>query len=198
MEKARALASASALVGAVSLVFALFEFEGVMTVVSAVCLLSTCVLWGRDSAKTHGIILSAAALALVFTLVAVWLNGADFTEGDGPDTLWYLAMGLVHTAPIVPLTFVLFEVIASRTGASYNWAVVRGLTPFIAMGLEVPGFLLEYMFQSADNWLTDNGYILYNFLVTVVVMVVAGYLVSRRLRDDKIIITERGAEVRQC
>ena len=92
---------------------------------------------------------------------------------------------------MVPLTFAAFVITASVSDASYNWAVVRGLSPFIAMGMQVPGFVVEYL----DPKNVDNGYILYTLLTMFVVMLVCGLAMSHYMRKNRMVINENGMVV---
>lgn len=193
MNSGRIVAVASAVLAVVSLVIAWHYYEGIMAVVSLFALVFGAVASKRCSAKTNKYIMVAAALALVCTVLSVTvLNQGNFSVDDHPTTFWFVLIGLVHTIPVVPLTFSTYTVIASVTGASYNWAIIRGLSPFIGMGMEVPGFVLEYVFEGSDNWMTDNGYILYHFLMTALVMIVFSYLSSVIMRDRNMVIDETG------
>ena len=80
---------------------------------------------------------------------------------------------------------------ASVSEASYNWAVVRGLSPFIAMGMQVPGYVVEYL----DSDIVDNGYILYGLLTMLIIMVVFGIILSQYMRKNRLIINENGMVV---
>lgn len=193
MNSGRIVAVASAVLAVVSLVIAWHYYEGIMAVVSLFALVFGVVASKRCSAKTNKYIMVAAALALICTVLSVTvLSQGNFSVNGHPTTFWFVLIGLVHTIPVVPLTFSTYTVIASVTGASYNWAIIRGLSPFIGMGMEVPGFVLEYVFEGSDNWMTDNGYILYHFLMTALVMIVFSYLSSVIMKDKNMVINETG------
>ena len=193
MNSGRIVAVASAVLAVVSLVVAWHYYEGIMAVVSLFALVFGAVASKKCSAITNKYIMVAAALALICTVLSVTvLSQGNFSVDDNPTTFWFVLIGLVHTIPVVPLTFSTFTVVASVTGASYNWAIIRGLSPFIGMGMEVPGFVLEYIFEGSDNWMTDNGYILYHFLMTALVMIVFSYLFSAIMKDRNMVINETG------
>lgn len=193
MNSGRAVAVVSAILAVISLVIAWYYYEGIMAIVSLFALVFGAVASKRCSARTNKYIMIAAAVSLVCTVLSVTvLSQGNFSDDGHPTTFWFVLIGLVHTIPVVPLTFATFTIIASVTGASYNWAIVRGLSPFIGMGMEVPGFVLEYMFEGSDNWMTDNGYILYHFLMTALVMIVFSYSASVAMRRSKMIINENG------
>ena len=200
MDSSRAVAAAGALLALASLVLALVEYEGIMAVVSVVTLVYGLVASKRCPPDNGRYILITALAALACTVLSITvLSQGNFTDDGGdPTTAWFVVIGLVHSVPVALLTFETYVVFASLWGASYNWAVVRGLSPFIGMGLEVPGFILEYVFEGADNWMTDNGYILYHFLMTLVVMILVSYPLSKRMRGCRTIITENGAEELKC
>ncbi len=200
MDTGRAVAVVSALLAIVSFVIAFWHYEGIMAVVSLFALVFGAVASKRCSLNMNKFILIAAFAALVCTVLSVTvLVQGDFSDADGnPSVLWFVLIGLVHSVPVVPLTFSAYPIIASVSGASYNWAIVRGLSPFIGMGMEVPGFVLEYMFEGADNWMTDNGYILYHFLMTAIVMIVFAYVASSVMRRNRLVVTERGLGELEC
>ncbi|MDO5861979.1 MAG: hypothetical protein Q4Q58_04215 [Thermoplasmata archaeon] len=200
MNSGRLVAIASALLAVASLIIAWVEYEGIMVVISAFALAFGSVASKRCSAYMNIYIMIAAAACLICTILSVTvLSQGNFCDAEGnPTTTWFVIIGLVHSIPVIPMTMASFVIIASVTGASYNWAVVRGLSPFIGMGMEVPGFVLEYMFEGADNWMTDNGYILYHFLMTLIVMLVFSYFSSKAIRDHHVIITENGVEELKC
>lgn len=193
MNSGRIVAAASAMLALVSLIVACYYYEGIMAIISLFALVFGGVASKRCSARTNKYIMAAAAMALVCTILSVTvLNQGNFSVDGHPTTFWFVLIGLVHTIPVVPLTFSTYTIIASVTGASYNWAIVRGLSPFIGMGMEVPGFVLEYVFEGADNWMTDNGYILYHFLMTALVMLVFSYSASVAMRRMNMVINENG------
>ena len=138
-----------------------------------------------------------ATLLCTILSVTVFSQESLVDSGSMEKVTWFYLMALVHVVPLLPMTFASFFVIASITGASYNWAVVRGLTPFISMGMLVPGYVTEYFFQdiNLDVWMVDNGYILYGLLVTLGITLVLSWLVSRRMRESHKIINEHGLVV---
>ncbi len=200
MNSGRVVAISGALLAVVSLVVAWVHYEGIMVVISLFALVYGSIASKRCSAGTCMCIMAASVAALVCTVLSVTvLDQGNFLGDDGnPTIFWFVLIGLVHTVPVVPLTFVTYIIVASMTGASYNWAVVRGLSPFIGMGMEVPGFVLEYVFQGSDNWMTDNGYILYHFLMTAIVMIVFAWYASRYMRARRIIVDGNGVGEVQC
>lgn len=200
MNSGRAVAIFGALLAVVSIVVAWVYYEGIMVVISLFALVYGAIASKRCSARACMYITAASAAALVCTVLSVTvLSQGNFLGDNGKPTIfWFVLIGLVHTVPVVPLTFATYVIFASVTGASYNWAVVRGLSPFIGMGMEVPGFVLEYVFQGSDNWMTDNGYILYQFLMTAIVMIVFALYVSRHMRAHRIIVNENGVGEIQC
>lgn len=193
MNSGRITAIASALLAVLSLVLAWVNYEGIMVVISFFALMFGLVASKRCSAKMNSFIMVAAFLCLVSTFLSTTvLSPTHFMEGEEPSVLWFIVTGLLHAVPLVPLVFAAFVIIASVTGASYNWAIIRGLSPFIGMGMEVPGFVLEYMFQGSDQWMTDNGYILYHFLMTFIVMFISSRFASSVLRKNSIVVTLHG------
>lgn len=195
MNTGRAVALASALLAIVSLMISLYYYEGIMAIVSFFTLVFGAVASGRCSRRTNRFILIASVTSVICTVLSVTiLVQGGFSDADGvPTTTWFVIIGLVHSIPVVPLTLSVYPIVSSVYGASFNWAVVRGLSPFIGIGIEVPGFVLEYMFEGSDNWMTDNGYILYHFLMTAIVMIASSYLVSSVMRRDGLVVTQDGA-----
>lgn len=200
MNTGRAVAAVSALLAIVSFVVAFYYYEGIMAVISLFALAFGVVASKRCSHTTNSFILLASVLSLVCTVLSVTvLVQGNFADASGhPSETWFVITGLLHSVPVIPLTFSVYPIVASVSGASYNWAVVRGLSPFIGMGIEVPGFVLEYVFEGSDNWMTDNGYILYHFLMTAIVMIVFAYLTSSAMRKRRVIITENGLGELKC
>lgn len=200
MNSGRIVAISSALLAVASLVVAWVYYEGIMVIISLFALVFGSVAAKRCSAKTCIYIMASSAAALLCTVLSVTvLSQGNFLGDSGnPTVFWFALIGLVHTVPVVPLTFASYTIIASVTGASYNWAVVRGLSPFIGMGMEVPGFVLEYVFEGSDNWMTDNGYILYHFLMTALVMIVFAWYASSLMRRYHVIVNENGTEEIRC
>ncbi|MFT0899027.1 hypothetical protein [Candidatus Methanoprimaticola sp. MG2] len=197
MNSGRLVATASAILAVASLVVAWCNYEGIMAVISFFALVFGIVASKRCSARMNVFIMIAAAASLVCTFLSVTILSPEgfSNEAGEPSTFWFVLIGLVHSVPMMPLTMSMFVIIASVTGASYNWAIVLGLSPFIGMGMEVPGFVLEYVFEGADNWMTDNGYILHHFLMTCLVMILYAWYLSHDLRKKGLIITEHGMEV---
>ena len=153
MNSGRLVAIASALISLAALAIAISEFEGIMTVIALFSLVFGSVASKRCSAKTNLFILAAAIATLACTAVSVVALGPEqMVDKDVMDKVhWFYIMGLLHAVPIVPMAFASFIIIASVTGASYNWAVVGGLSPFVALGILVPGYVLEYVFQGIGD-----------------------------------------------
>lgn len=146
----------------------------------------------RDTAKLIAI---ASAVSLVATVLSITVLEPDnFMDGDDPHVYWFVLIGFVHSIPVALITFAIFSIFSAVFGASYNWVLVRGFSPFIAMGMEVPGFVLEYVFSGVDGWMTDNGYILYHFLVTFIVVFLLAYALSVRMRASSKVIAHGGME----
>ena len=59
------------------------------------------------------------------------------------------------------------------------------------MGMQVPGFVVEYL----DPKNVDNGYILYTLLTMFVVMLVCGLAMSHYMRKNRVVINENGMVV---
>ena len=197
MNSGRLVAIASALISLAALAIAISEFEGIMTVIALFSLVFGSVASKRCSAKTNLFILAAAIATLACTVVSVVALGPEqMVDKDVMDKVhWFYVMGLLHAVPIVPMAFASFIIIASVTGASYNWAVVGGLSPFVALGILVPGYVLEYVFQGIGDLLDDNGYILYTLLTMFVVMLVCGLAMSHYMRKNRMVINENGMVV---
>ena len=189
MDSGRVGAILSAVVALVSLILALGDMEGNMVVTSIFVLVFGIIASKRCSLSMNRFILIAAFVTLVCTAlsVTVFSQSAMDPESDS-EFAWFYAMAFLHAIPLVPLTFAAFIITASVSEASYNWAVVRGLSPFISMGMQVPGFVVEYL----DPKNVDNGYILYTLLMMFVVMAVCGVLISQYMRKNRLIINENG------
>ena len=200
MNTGRAVAVISALLAIISLVVAWVHYEGIMAIVSFFVLMFGALASKNCTLNTNKFILLASVAAIICTVLSVTvLTQGNFADAEGtPTVTWFVIIGLVHSVPVVPLTFSMFPIVSSLSGASYNWAIVRGLSPFIGMGMEVPGFVLEYMFEGSDNWMTDNGYILYHFLMTALVMIVFAYIASSIMRRHRLVVTERGLGELRC
>lgn len=201
MNTGRVVAVASALIALVSVVLGFLETEGIMTVTALFALIFGIVASKRCSARTNRFILMASIVVLICTVLSVTVFSQEnmIDSGAVSEFEWFYIMAIIHAVPMIPLAFASFVVLASVTSASYNWAIVRGLSPFIAMGMLVPGYVVEYFYEYfyVDIWMVDNGYILYSLLIMAVVMVVSAWLISRHMRANKLIITERGLEVLQ-
>lgn len=200
MNAGRIVAIASAFLALVSLIIAFVECEGIMTVTAVFVLGFGAIASKRCSARTNRYILLASMMTLICTVLSVTVfSQQKVDDGEISEFVWFYIMAVIHAVPIVPLTFSSFVIIASVSEASYNWAVVRGLSPFISMGMLVPGYVAEYFFQDfyVDVWMVDNGYILYGLIVMFVIMLVVGLVVTHYMRVTRTIITEKGSEVLQ-
>lgn len=198
MSKEGAVAAMGAILALISAFIALRRCEGVMLALAVFAIVFGFVAVRRCSPDTAKLISSASALLLVSTILSVTvLEPEHFMDGEDPSTFWFVLIGFVHTIPLALLTLAVFSVLSAVFGASYNWVLVRGMGPFVAMGMEVPGFVLEYLFVGVDSWMTDNGYILYHFLVTGVVVAILAYLVSDTMRSRSLVLSNghiRGIE----
>lgn len=194
MDRGRVVAVASAVISLMAIVLAFWNFEGIMAVISVFCLIFGIVASKRCSASMNRFILMAAVASLVCTAVSVFLLSPEsMVDKDVLEKVhWFYVIGIVHVIPLVPLTISSFAIIASVTSASYNWAVVGGLSPFIALGILVPGYVTEYVFQGLGDMLDDNGYILYGLLVATAVILVSSWLMARYMNRRSLIVTEAG------
>ena len=194
MNTGRVVAAASALISLIALVLSVYNFEGIMAVIALFSLVFGIVASKRCSAATNRFILLAAIATLVCVCLSITVLAPEsMVDKDVMEKVhWFYAMGLLHVIPLVPMTLASFVIIASVTGASYNWAIVGGFATFIALGILVPGYVLEYVFQGLGDMLDDNGYILYGLLVATAVMLVFSWLEARYMRRGHLIITEAG------
>lgn len=189
MDSGRAGAILSAAVALVSLILAIDGREGSMVVTSFFVLVFGAIASKRCSLKMNRLILIASFVTLVCTVLTTTVLAQSSVEKDSEfEFLWFYLTAVVHAVPLVPLTFSTFVITASVSEASYNWAVVRGLSPFIAMGMQVPGYVVEYL----DSDIVDNGYILYGLLTMLIIMVVFGIILSQYMRKNRLIINENG------
>lgn len=192
MNTGRMGAILSAAVALVSLILALNDMEGSMIVTSFFVLVFGIIASKRCSLKMNRLILIASFVTLLCTVLTVTvLSQSQVQRESDYEFVWFYLIAFVHAVPLVPLTFSSFVITASVSGASYNWAVVRGLSPFIAMGMQVPGYVVEYL----DTNIVDNGYILYGLLTMFVIMAVCGYIMSYFMRRNRLIINENGMVV---
>lgn len=192
MDSGRAGAILSAAVALVSLILAVDGREGSMVVTSFFVLVFGAIASKRCSLKMNRLILIASFVTLVCTLLTTTVLAQSSVEKDSEfEFLWFYLTAVVHAVPLVPLTFSTFVITASVSEASYNWAVVRGLSPFIAMGMQVPGYVVEYL----DSDIVDNGYILYGLLTMLIIMMVFGIILSQYMRKNRLIINENGMVV---
>lgn len=192
-------ATASGVVMALaSAIISLFRCEGIMLAVSIFAIVFGIIAIRRCSASTAILISTASVVSLIVTTLSVTvLEPEAFLMDGNPPIYWFVLVGLTHAVPVALLTFAVFSIFSAVFGASYNWVLVRGLSPFIAMGMEVPGFVFEYMFKGVDTWMTDNGYILYHFLMTAIFVAVLAYLVSVKMRAASKVISNGGTEAVQ-
>ena len=192
MDSGRAGAILSAAVALVSLILAVDGREGSMVVTSFFVLVFGAIASKRCSLKMNRLILIASFVTLVCTVLTTTVLAQSSVEKDSEfEFLWFYLTAVVHAVPLVPLTFSTFVITASVSEASYNWAVVRGLSPFIAMGMQVPGYVVEYL----DTDIVDNGYILYGLLTMLIIMAVFGVILSHYMRKNRLIINENGMVV---
>ncbi len=179
-----------------SLMVALSRREEVMSVLSAISfILGYCAYFCR-SGHMDRMVCVASLVTLICTLTCV----TSLYQMDHLDTLgnipmwWIVSIGLVHAMPIAPLILVFVNVLTSFTGASINWAIVLVLGPFIGMGMEVPGFIIEYIFTPFDAWLADNTYLLVGMLESGLVALVASVVISKNMKGGTWLITCNGRE----
>lgn len=192
MNTGRMGAILSAAVALVSLILALNDMEGSMIVTSFFVLVFGIIASKRCSLKMNRLIMIASFVTLLCTILTVTVLSQSLVQRESDyEFVWFYLIAFVHAVPLVPLTFSSFVITASVSGASYNWAVVRGLSPFIAMGMQVPGYVVEYL----DSNIVDNGYILYGLLMMFVIMAVCGYVMSHYMRRNRMIINENGMVV---
>ena len=180
MDSGRAGAILSAAVALVSLILAVDGREGSMVVTSFFVLVFGAIASKRCSLKMNRLILIASFVTLVCTVLTTTVLAQSSVEKDSEfEFLWFYLTAVVHAVPLVPLTFSTFVITASVSEASYNWAVVRGLS------------VVEYL----DSDIVDNGYILYGLLTMLIIMAVFGVILSHYMRKNRLIINENGMVV---
>ena len=141
MDSGRVVAISSAIISLVALALAIVEYEGLMTVTAVFAIGFGLIASKRCSASTNRFILLAAIATLVCTILSVTVfSQENLVDTGGVEELqWFYIMAVLHVIPLVPLTLASFVVVASVSESSYNWALVTGLGPFIAMGMQVRG-----------------------------------------------------------
>ncbi len=202
MVSERGVSTLSAVLSLVSVAVSLLWFEGIMLATSIFSLVFCAILAYRPSPGSGRLAVASSVILLVCTVFTstVMSQQSLVDSGTLDSTSWILVVSLVHALPLTLVVITAYYALASVSGASYNWAYVRYLTVFMALGMQVPGFVLEYVFHDGvalDDSTINNGYILYGMAITIVVIIVFSYAYSRWLRSNILIINSNGTVKRE-
>ena len=194
MKADRLLSFVSVVTCAVSLIAGLWGRNGPMAVASMLAFLYSIivVIYGLD----HRLMLFTSVILLVCTiLITTVLSYETMVEnGTMGKQSWIYLAGIVQAVPVLPIVLASFFVIAAVFGASYNWAVVTGLTVFIGLGILSGGYSLTYLFLAAgiEKGLMENAYILYGLLIGMFFLIAFTYVLFRIFKKNHYVITSDG------
>ncbi len=199
MDWRRLLAVVAIIISAGSTAIAYTGREAVMTAISAIILILSVVNLARGSMLASKLTVLSAFVATVCSCASIYvLHQSEYMSATGTPALsWTLVFGLVHAIAVAPATFSFLATLVSVTGASFNWILVLIFGTFVGMGLELPGFILEYATLPAGTWVVDNFYITFEVLVAVAVMLLVSLAVSLWMRGPDRMITPDGMVVCQ-
>ncbi|MCQ2070174.1 MAG: hypothetical protein MJZ68_03495 [archaeon] len=184
----------------IGLCVAISDNDGIGLVTALFALVFGSIACGMGTIRAYVLVCLTALLLLITNSLSITVVSYDtmvMRKGIDND-IWGLLIGTVHAVVMVPLVMVIYIALSSRFGAVFNWAMVRGLSVFIAMGVQVPGFVLEYIMHNVeyDTSNLNNGYIIYGFMTTLLFLILSSYLLSGSMRKKHLVLNANGLEVR--
>ena len=194
----RALSVAIVLISAMSLAIGLWGNLGVMTIVSAIALCFS-IINAKYAPGCFRLALIVSVVLIVCTILMTTVLSYDtlVREGTMSNETWIHMAGIIQAVAILPITFMSYFVIAAFSNASYNWAVVTGLTTFIGLGILSIGYAMTYVFYTLDlnKGPSENYYVFFGLMVAVLVLVIFSICLHHVFRKNRYLITSKGLEV---
>jgi len=191
------MSETGAVLSFISLVIGIWTWDGVMIVVSLLTFLFSVVI--AKKGNVHRLVFLTSIVVLICTILMASVTSYEMMVDDGiaSKSVWTYSAAVIHTIPMIPFCLLSFFAIAAASGASYNWAIVSGLYPFIGLGVQGMGYGLTYLFMIADLQIgpTENAYVLYGLMVCVVSLIASSLILKSKLKNGRLLITSNGIEV---
>ena len=199
MNAGRALSVASVIISAISLAIGFWGSNGVMTVASfiALCFSIVNVRYSPDRFRL-AIIMSAVLLVCTILITTVFsYETLVVSENIMTKATWVFVAGPIYAIAVIPITFMAYFVIAAISNASYNWAVVSGLTVFIGLGIHSAGYAMTYVFFlfGLEKHLSENYIAIYGLIIGLLTLVIFTILLNRIFLKNRYLITANGLGV---
>lgn len=199
MDTNRILALISVVLAAISAVLGFLDREGVTAFASslALCLSVLALKYCSENVSKYTFIMSL--VVLICTTLMATLTSHEFLVEDGNmsrDT-WIYVSAIVRTIAIFPMIIMFYFVVAAMFDASYNWAVTAALSPFIGIGMMVPGYVVMYIIQwnDIDAEVIMNANIVIGLMVSLISFIVFTLILRHVFLKNRYLITKNGLEV---
>ena len=198
MSAGKALSVASIVISAISLAIGVWGSNGVMSVASLIALCFS-IINVKYSPDRFRLALIMSVILLVCTVLITTIFSYETLVRDGTlakDTWSYIA-GVIQAIAVLPVAFMSYFAIAAFSNASYNWAVITGLTTFIGLGIHTAGYAMTYAFFIFDleKGLSENSYVLYGLMIGMFSLIIFTIILNRIFLKNRYLITSNGLEV---
>lgn len=196
MDTSRMLAITGTIISAASLAIGIWSLEGVMIAISlfSFCFSLAAVKYAPSSVDR--IVLITSVVVMICTALVATVVSYDSLVGSGTisKNVWTYMIAVLQTIPILPLIFLSYVAIASAFNASYNWAVVTGLSVFIGIGIQSSGYVLVYVVQwlGLGAFAIVNADVLYSLGIVLMASILFSAVLWRVFVKNQYLINSQG------
>ena len=175
-----------------------YYHEWIGVVLSFYTLVFTVVSIRNENDRLASFCFYSSIIVLIGTLIAsIMLPYSNVETGSMDLYVWAVLSAVCHAIALPTLSISCLYMIATVSGASYNFALTAGFMPFIGIGMVMPGFILQYMdvLYFGGETMT-NAYALYSLLIALAMTAVSAIIVWRIMRKNRYLVTSKGREVK--
>ncbi len=170
--------------------------EPIMAVLSLVAvLLGFCAYRCSIQLASYSFVFSSIVVFICSMISTFLLDQGSFLVEGMPENIWFISVGFIRAIAVIPLVFTFFIVMTHISQGSMDFKAFALLAPFIGVGMIMPGFIVEYASEISREWITNNGYLMFCMLVTMVLILVAALVFAAYMVRNKTYITRNGLEV---
>jgi len=198
MSAGKALSVASVVISAISLAIGFWGSNGVMTFASLMALCFSIVNVKYSPGRFRlAMIMSLVLIICTVLITTVFSYETLVRDGTMAKDTWSYTAAIIQAIAVIPVAFMSYFAIAAFSNASYNWAVVSGLTTFIGLGIHTAGYAMTYAFYILDleKGLSENSYVLYGLMIGMFSLIIFTIILNRIFLKNRYLITSNGLEV---
>jgi hypothetical protein len=112
--------------------------------------------------------------------------------------VWAYETAFMKCVAVIPLIILFYFTAAAAFGASYNWALVAGLSFFVGLGMMLAGHTVIYFFQrSKIDDIVTKADVVAELLMSVIIFALLAVLLSHIFKRRRYLITKNGLETMQ-